>query len=192
MGVGAGLLLGGVVLAVLSSASGSPGSHAASGFSWARPADRRPAGWGSATTASGSATLFHPAAWKPITGDSGTVSVAQRDRHGLYRAYLNVTPRQGTERLGGWAGFRIARNRQEGDRGVSEVAAAENLRFTGARGSCVIDDYLSRVGANPYRELACIVAGHRYTDVFVGAALRPDWNTLGSVIERAASSLIER
>jgi len=75
---------------------------------------------------------------------------------------------------------------------VGLVAAAEGLQFAGARGSCVIDDYLSRVGANPYRELACIVAGPRHTDVFVGATLRADWNRLGPVVERAASALIER
>jgi hypothetical protein len=75
---------------------------------------------------------------------------------------------------------------------VREVAAAENLRFSHARGSCVIDDYLSRVGANAYRELACIVAGRGHTDVFVGATLRGEWNRLAPVIEQAASALVER
>lgn len=56
----------------------------------------------------------------------------------------------------------------------------------------MIDDYLSRVGANQYRELACIVAGRGHTDVFVGATLRGEWNRLGPVIERAASALVER
>ena len=72
-----------------------------------------------------------------------------------------------------------------------------DLRSTGLGGtrtlpaSCVIDDYLSRVGSNPYREIACIAAGSRATNVFVGAALIPDWQRLGPVIERAASSLLE-
>jgi hypothetical protein len=56
----------------------------------------------------------------------------------------------------------------------------------------VIDDYLSRVGANAYRELACIVAGRGHTDVFVGATLRGEWNRLAPVIEQAASALVER
>ena len=68
----------------------------------------------------------------------------------------------------------------------------EHLRFAKARGSCVIDDYLSKVGSNPYRELACIVTGARDTNVFVGAALTADWPRLGHVVERAASALIER
>jgi hypothetical protein len=145
-----------------------------------------------ATIASGGATLFHPANWKQIAGDTGTISFALRDGRGRYLAYLNVTPRQGAERLAGWPSFRVARNREEGDREVTRVAAAENLRLRDARGSCVIDDYVSRVGANRYRELACIVTGHRFSDVFVGATLRASWGTLGGSVERAATSLMQR
>jgi hypothetical protein len=145
-----------------------------------------------ATIASGGATFFHPANWKQISGDRGTISFALRDGRGRYLAYLNVTPRQGDEQLAGWPSFRVTRNREEGDREVRRVAAAENLRFRDARGSCVIDDYVSRVGANRYRELACILTGHRFIDVFVGATLRPDWAALGSSVERAVTSLIQR
>jgi hypothetical protein len=183
------LLLGAAVFALLSTVSSSRG---AGRLAWPRAADAPPAGWVSATTASRSATLFYPAGWKPISGDRGTVSVARRDSLGRYLAYLNVTPRQGAERLRGWAAFRTTRNRGEGDHGVREVAAAENLRFFQARGSCVIDDYRSRVGANPYRELACIVAGRGHTDVFVGATLRREWNRLSPTVLGAASALTER
>jgi len=192
-GAGVLVLLGAAALALLlSSASSSSGARTGRGFSWLRPNAGRAAGWASVTTESSSATLFYPSGWRAIPGDRGTVSVAQRDRRGLYRAYLNLTPREGVESPRGWAAFRTQRNRDEGDRHVGLVAAAEGLQFAGARGSCVIDDYLSRVGANPYRELACIVAGPRHTDVFVGATLRADWNRLGPVVERAASALIER
>ena len=118
--------------------------------------------------------------------------MALRDRGGLYAGYLNLTPRQGEEQPHGWAAFRTNRNRQEGDGHVRQVAAAEGLRFRNARGSCVIDDYLSKVGSHPYREIACIVAGDRHADVFIGASLRRDWGTLGGTLERAASSLIQR
>jgi hypothetical protein len=127
----------------------------------------------------------------PIPGDTGTVTVALREK-GLYRGYLNVTPREGAEQLTGWAAFRTARNTDEGDRRVHEIAAAEGLRFGEARGSCVTDDYLSRVASHAYREVACIVAGRRYIDVFVGATLRSAWTTLGGVVERAASALVVR
>jgi hypothetical protein len=112
-----------------------------------------------------------------------------RDARGFYVGYLNATPRQGAEQLHGWASFRTEHNREEGDKQVREVAAAEGLRFRNASGSCVIDDYLTKVGGNPYREIACLVSGHRHTDVFIGAGLKRDWSTVSGSLERAASAL---
>jgi hypothetical protein len=149
-------------------------------------------GYRHATISSGAATLTYPSSWKAIPGDSGTVSFATRGRDGLYRGYLNVTPRQGPEQLAGWAAFRTRRNAEDGDTQVRELRVSENVSFIRARGSCVVDDYVSRVGAHPYRELACIVAGRHTTSVFVGAALVSDWPTLGPVVRRAAATLIER
>ena len=197
----AGLL--GAIVVPLTSARSSSGSRATAAgartaearvdgaFTWLVPAPA-PRTWTSVTIASGGATLFYPPNWKPIPGDSGTVTAALRDSRGLYRGYLNVTPRQGAERLAGWAAFRTTRNMDEGDTRLRGLAATEDLRFAKGRGSCVIDDYLSRVGSHAYRELACIVAGRRYTNVLVGATLLSDWSTLGRVVERAASALIER
>ena len=91
-------------------------------FSWLHPA-RAPADWTHVTIASGNATLFYPAAWKPIPGDKGTVTASLRDKTGIYHGYLNVTPRQGAERLNGWASFRTRRNREEGDQRVHELAS---------------------------------------------------------------------
>ena len=153
---------------------------------------QRSAGWTSATISSGAATLAYPSSWKPIPGDAGTVSFALRDRAGRYRGYLNVTPRQGAERLAGWAAFRVHRNVEEGDRHVRELTASEDVAFHNAHGSCVEDRYLSRVGANPYHELACIVAGQRSTSVFIGASLASDWRTLGPTVRRAAAAFVER
>jgi hypothetical protein len=158
----------------------------------ARGDARRSPGWTSATISSGAATLAYPSSWTPIAGDAGTVSVALRDRAGRYRGYLNATPRQGAERLAGWAAFRVHRNVEEGDRHVRELTASEDVAFAGAHGSCVEDVYLSRVGANPYRELACIVAGRRSTSVFIGATLASDWRTLGPTVRRAAAAFVER
>jgi hypothetical protein len=135
--------------------------------------------------------LFYPPGWKQIPGDKGTVTRSLRDANGLYIGYLNLTPRQGAERLHGWSSFRTGHNREEGDKQVRQVAAAEGLRFRDARGSCVIDDYLSKVGGNPYREIACLVSGRRRTDVFIGAALKRDWPTLSATLERAASALLQ-
>ena len=199
--VAAGLLA--AIIAPLTLAHSSAGSRVADGgaraarstvaggFSWLESAPPPP-GWRTVTIASGGATLRYPPSWRPIPGDKGTVTAALRDAKGLYRGYLNVTPRQGAEHLAGWAAFRTGRNASEGDTRVREDAAAEGLRLGNARASCVIDDYLSRVGSHAYRELACIVAGPRFTNVFVGAVLVSDWPTLAGTIEHAASALIER
>jgi hypothetical protein len=120
------------------------------------------------------------------------VTAALRDGAGVFHGYLNVTPRQGSETLKGWSGFRTRRNAEEGDKHVQEQASAEDLRFREARGSCVIDAYETSVGSHPYREIACIVAGRRGISVFVGAALRQDWVMLGRILERAASYFLER
>ena len=169
------------VLAAVAVASGSGSGGSAS-----------PTLWRHATISSGDATLAYPSGWKAIPGDTGTVSFATRDRVGRYLGYLNVTPRQGAEQLAGWAAFRAGRNAAEGDKQVQILNSAENLKFANARGSCVTDDYLSKVGGNPYRELACIVAGRHGTDVFVGAALSREWAGLGPIVMRSAATLVER
>jgi hypothetical protein len=176
---------------VTSSGAGPARTGQAVTFSWLHPASA-PAGWLKTTTATSDATLFYPPTWKPIPGDAGTVTESLRTPGGLYAGYLNVTPRQGAERLRGWAAFRISHNREDGDRRVTEVAAAEGLRFRNAAGSCVIDDYTSRVGSHSYREIACIVKGNRHTDVFIAAALRHDWRTLRETLQRAASAFLQR
>jgi hypothetical protein len=193
-------VIGAAAILLLSAISSSRGSRVTktgtraplrtNDFSWLAPRPA-PAGWVGKSIESGGAVLFHPPGWTQIHGDRGTVSFSLRDGKGLYRGYLNVTPRQGAERLARWAAFRTNRNRAEGDRLVRERAAAEGLRFANASGSCVIDEYLSRVGSNPYTELASITSGRRYTNVFIGAALTRDWPRLAPLIQRAASSLVE-
>ncbi len=151
-----------------------------------------PGSWPAATIPSGAATLRRPPGWSSERGDRGTITFALRDRTGRYLGYLNVTPHQGGERLRGWAAFRIGRNREEGDRSVRELAAREAISFTGARGSCLIDDYGSRAGGNPYREIACIVRGHRAESVLIAAALRPEWRAVEPALAQAVESFTER
>jgi hypothetical protein len=148
-------------------------------------------GWNHATISSGAATVAYPSGWEAIPGDAGTLSFATR-RGALYVGYLNVTPRQGAEQLTGWARFRTHRNAEEGDKQVRALSSSENVPVANGRGSCVVDDYVSRVGSHPYRELACIVAGRHSASVFVGAALRSDWSTLATVVRQAAAMLVVR
>jgi hypothetical protein len=189
----AAALLAGAAVAGCGGGGGRTAPAAAPPGPFARlQAGPAPAGWPRATISSGAATLAYPAGWTRTTGDAGTVSADTVDRRGAFRGYLNLTPQQGAETLAGWAAFRVARNREEGSTAVRTVAAAERLRFRGASGSCVIDDYRSRVGGHPYRELACIVAGRTATVVLIGAAPPADWATNGRLIERAASALVVR
>jgi hypothetical protein len=151
-----------------------------------------PRGWSKVTIPSGAATLAYPSVWTSIPGDSGTVSLALRGEGGSYRGYLNVTPREGAEQLAGWAKFRTVRNEGDGDTHVRALASSEHVAFADARGSCVVDDYISRVGSHRYRELACLVKGRHTTSVFVGATLLGEWPQLGPVVERSAAALLER
>jgi hypothetical protein len=183
---GAALLVGAVLAGCGAARTTAPPAPAP--FAWLAPGPAPP-GWPVASLHSGAATLAYPVGWRAATGDAGTVSVDTLGRRGEFRGYLNVTPQQGAEALRGWAAFRTARNREEGSSGVRVLAATEHLRFRAASGSCVIDDYRSRVGGHPYRELACIVAGRTATVVLIGAAPPADWATNGRLIERAASAL---
>jgi hypothetical protein len=177
-----GILAGALIAALLAGVAAGRGSGS----------QAPPKYWSHATISSGAATLAYPSSWRAIQGDKGTVSFALRDRRGRYLGYLNVTPRQGAEQLAGWAAFRTGRNAGDGDKQVRIVKSAENVTFTGAHGSCVTDDYLSKIGGNPYRELACIVAGRHSTSVFVGAALVSEWSRLGPLVVQSATTLIER
>ena len=71
---------------------------------------------------------------------------------------------------------------------MRELAAREGISFAGARGSCVIDDYGSRAGEHPYREIACIVRGRRAESVLIATALRPEWPSVEPVLARSIRS----
>ncbi len=151
-------------------------------FDWLVPAPA-PAAWGRSgpPELAVQATIAYPPSLAPIRGDAGTVSFAQRAGTGAVRAYLNVTPRQGKERLHAFAAFRVRLLAADDARAVHKVAAAEGLAFQGGQGSCVIDDYVTRVGRHQYREIACLVTGHR-------SARRADWSHFESELRQAIAS----
>jgi hypothetical protein len=137
----------------------------------------------------GLATLSSPPSFAPFTGDRGTASTVLLDRVGGIRAYLNVTPRQGNERARGFAEFRFHLLAGDHDQAVHLEAAAEGLAFQGGRGSCVIDDYVTRIGHHHYRELACLVVGRRGGGaVMVAAAKTSDWTRFEKQLRRAIAS----
>jgi hypothetical protein len=115
--------------------------------------------------------------------------VVSRAPSGRIVGYLNATPLQGGETAANWSHFRVAHNREEGDRNNRLVAAATGLRFHEATGSCVIDSYSSSTGSR-YREIACLVSGRRATTVIVAAAQPSRWRAEAPLLERAVNSFI--
>jgi hypothetical protein len=134
--------------------------------------------------------MAYPPLFAPIISDPGTVSAAVRSSTGTYRAYLNVTPRQGDERLRGFPGFRVHLLGEEHNTSVHQESAAEGLAFNGGRASCVLDHYLTRIGHRQYRELACFVTGRRGgAVVVVAAATRAEWHHFQPLLRRAVATL---
>jgi hypothetical protein len=155
-------------------------------FRWFAPAPA-PSGWKHLGLPSGGAILSYPPSLARIRSDKGSVSVAKTNRSGRILVYLNVTPKQGDERLGTWPEYRITHNRGESD-AVHLDARAFRLPFLGGSGSCVIDDYATRVNVNHYREIACFVEGATTASVLVAAALESEWKRAAPVLERAVSA----
>ena len=162
--------------------SHSPASQA---FSWLQPAPA-PAGWNVARTPAGA--LAYPPGWTPIKTDPNTASVAQLGTTGAIDAFLNATPREGTETLANWSHFRPAHNKREGSQDVRLIASSTNLNFRTGRSSCVIDDYTT--SSARYREIACLVAGPTSTAVVVAAAPTARWDQQAMTLERAVSSFV--
>lgn len=158
------------------------GSSTHRSFAWfgARAA---PPSWTLVRIADG-AQLAYPPGWRRAAGDPGTATADLVDAKGRFLGYLNVTPRQGAEQPAGWGAFRVAHNRQEGDREVRELGTATGLRFLDGRGSCVEDSYRTVTNAR-YIEIACIVRGPASASVIVAAAPPAGWPRMSPVLERA-------
>jgi acyl-CoA reductase-like NAD-dependent aldehyde dehydrogenase len=98
-----------------------------------------------------------------------------------------LTPREGHETQADWPRFRVEHNAEEGDREVTMLAAARNLRFRAAGGTCVRDSYVTTTGAQ-YTELACLLTGRHTSAVVVGASPPGVWAKMGPLIERAIAA----
>ena len=110
------------------------------------------------------------------------------DKSGIYLAYLNVTPKQGAERLDTWPSFRAEHLREESALSVHEDAHALSLSFRGGTGSCVIEDYVTRAKNHHDHEIACFVQGSRSASVLVAAAPSYAWGKYAAQLERAISA----
>jgi hypothetical protein len=171
----------------LTPVSASDSSSAPTSLSWLRPAPA-PAGWKSVALPSHVGELWYPPTMRPTAGDATSVSVALEDAQGTFLEYLNAGPPSGGERIGSWTTFRLAHLRAEGDTSVSRDAQSFRLALRGGTGSCVIDDYVTHVKSNHYREIACFGQGRTSASVVVAAALASDWTRFGPQLERAVAA----
>ena len=71
-------------------------------------------------------------------------------------------------------------------------AAAQGVQFRGGTGSCVIDDYLTRIGAHHYQEIACLVQGRTSASVIVAAAPAATWAQARPLLFRAVAAYLVR
>ena len=168
-----------------------PGRPPAQSFPPLVPA-AAPASWPHLALPGGTAVLSYPPSLRQIHGDADAVSAARLGPGSAIQLYLNATPRQGTENLAHWAAFRLALLRSDDAASAREVAAAEGVKFRGATGSCVIDAYVTRIGAHHFQELACLVQGRTSASVIVAAAPAAQWVTAQPLLLRAVAAYFVR
>ena len=132
--------------------------------------------------------LSYPPSLRPINGDTDAVSAARIRPQGVFRLYLNATPRQGDERPRGWAAFRLRLLTADDAASARELAAAQDVAFRGGTGSCVIDTYVTRIGAHRYQEIACLVQGRTSASVIVAAAPAATWTQASPLLLRAVAA----
>ena len=172
-----------VAAATFALAGGSPGRA----FPALVPA-AAPAGWPHLTLPDGTAVLSYPPSLRPVSGDTDAASAAQVSPKGVFRLYLNATPRQGDEQLRGWAAFRLRLLTADDAASARELAAAQGVAFRGGTGSCVIDTYVTRIGAHHYQEIACLVQGQASASVIVAAAPAATWAQASPLLLRAVAA----
>jgi hypothetical protein len=136
--------------------------------------------------------LSYPPSLHRLAGDKDAVSAARLSPGGAFRLYLNATPRQGAERQRHWAAFRLRLLRSDDAASAHQDAAAEGVKFRGGTGSCVIDDYVTRIGGHHYQEIACLVQGQTSASVIVAAAPAAQWARARPLLFRAVAAYLVR
>jgi hypothetical protein len=180
-----------IAIAVTVAASARPGRTPGRAFPRLHPA-AAPVGWHHRALPNGTAVLSYPPSLRQLAGDTDAVSAARLGPDGAFRLYLNATPRQGSEHLQGWAAFRLGLLRSDDAASARQDAAAEGVKFRGGTGSCVIDDYLTRIGGHHYQEIACLVQGRTSASVIVAAAPAARWAQARPLLLRAVAAYLVR
>lgn len=160
---------------------------ASSAFSWFK-AGRAPAGWRAVELPGRAAVMAYPPGAAPVPSDPGTVAAGAGGPDGQVLIYLNATPRQGAESLANWKSFRLDHLKGEHASSAALDASVTGLVFRGGTGSCVIDHYMTRIGAHHYREIACLVSGRHGSSVIVAATPASVWFRYRTILEQAVDS----
>ena len=177
------------VVAISAIALAQPGRPAGPAFPPLHPA-AAPASWRHVMLPDGTAVLSYPPGLRPLAGDKDAVSVARLSPGGAFQLYLNATPRQGSEGLAHWAAFRLHLLRSDAAASARQVAAAQGIKFRGGTGSCVMDQYVTRIGGHHFQEIACLVQGHTSASVVVAAAPAAQWATAQPLLLRAVAAYL--
>jgi hypothetical protein len=156
-------------------------------FAWftAAPA---PAGWKSMELPDGTGVLSVPPDASPAESDVGSVSAAITSSTGELRLYLNATPGEGSETLENWSTFRLDHLAEENSSSPTRITDRTSMAFRGGTGSCVEDSYVTHVGNNRYREIACLIGGSKGTSVLIVAAPADSWQLYRPVLEQAVNA----
>jgi hypothetical protein len=156
-------------------------------FAWLKQTSL-PQGWTQLDGDSSVGPLPLPPRFHAVAGDRGTLTAVLFGRGGAYLGYLNATPRQGDERLQGWPNFRLEHLRDDDARSAREDTAAQLVRTGPALRSCVIDDYVTRVGHHHFHEVACLVVQNSAGSVIVAATPSGDPAHVWAVLQRAVAA----
>jgi hypothetical protein len=147
-----------------------------------------PTSWTRLTLPSGLGSLAEPPRFRAVRGDQGTATLALLGSDSTYLGYLNVTPRQGDERLAGWAAFRLAHLRGDGSISARQDGAVESVRTGQSLRSCVTDDYVTEIGHHHFHEVACLVMTTSAGSVVVAATPSGDPAHLWAQLERTVAA----
>jgi hypothetical protein len=177
----------GLAVAAVAAAVGVWSSVSASSTPLVPPPASAPSGWQHLALPNGTAVLYYPPSMHRVSGDSDAVSVARLGTGGRFLMYLNATPRQGEETLRNWSSYRLRVLTGDDASRATLDSAAVDQRFRGGTGSCVIDHYVTRVGAHRYTELACLVQGRSGTSVIVAAAPTALWPSARALLAQSVS-----
>jgi hypothetical protein len=147
-----------------------------------------PTTWTRLTLPSGLGSLSVPPGFRAVRGDPGTATIALLGPDGTYLGYLNVTPRQGDERLAGWAAFRLAHLRGDDSISATQDGAVQSVRTGKSARSCVTDGYVTGIGHHHFQEVACLVTTTSAVSVVVAATPWGDPAHLWAQLERAVAA----